>query len=210
MTLAMAVQAALMHSGRSWEDLVTRATDVVLFGSRAVGVEKGDSDWDLLCIGSGPAREPGSVDLIWIGEQATLSRAWLGCELASHVAAYGIPLLGACAWMPNVHIAPEAAQRKRVRARGRIVSMSRVWSALRPSFQAKQAVLLRRELQRAELLDGGNAVPPAAILDARWKDTTSQPARLHALTSWCSVDEASAAASICTSEVRPRRSAHSQ
>lgn len=53
---------ALASVGTSLADLRAAATEIVMFGSRAAGVARATSDWDLLCVGRGVSRAtPGST-----------------------------------------------------------------------------------------------------------------------------------------------------
>src|SRR5262245_1971938 len=57
---------ALSGQPISWSTLERRASQVILFGSRAVGVARIDSDWDLLCVGEGMSIHNEKIDLNWI------------------------------------------------------------------------------------------------------------------------------------------------
>lgn len=57
---------AVERSGMTWTSIEDRALEIVVFGSRACGVAKADSDWDVLCVGTGESVRAGLVDLIWL------------------------------------------------------------------------------------------------------------------------------------------------
>ena len=158
----------LVAHGISLADLERQASQIVLFGSRAGGVARTDSDWDLLCIGEGVSTRSRHLDLVWIPAERIVHEAWLGSELATHVAAYGRWLAGEDTWSHRAHVSAWAAEAKRRSAQRRLGELERLWPRLLPSRRAKHLRRLRREVQRFELLRGGHAVPPSRILDEAW------------------------------------------
>lgn len=192
-----ALRAVLAQAGLPWEELLRHATDVVLFGSRACGMEQDDSDWDLLCIGDGPVRPRSGIDIVWVGPRTSRSSRWLGSELAAHVVAFGRPLHGECPWMNDVTLSPQAVVRKRRRIDARMGSLDRLWESTGPAFRRKQGVLLRREIQRAGLLARDSPVPPASGLDAAWLVDAQCPDAWSALTHWMGIDQSARAQHLC-------------
>lgn len=188
---------ALARADLSWAELTHRASDVLLFGSRACGVGQEESDWDLLCVGHGPTRPRSGVDIVWVGPLTSHSQRWLGSELASHVLAFGKPLYGDCVWTRDVRLARQALHKKRRRVEARISSLERLWSCVRPGFKERHRRLLRHEFQRAWLLARGLPVPPAYHLDADWSDEQWSTDGWRALTSWMSPDESARAKALC-------------
>lgn len=158
----------LLSSGLSFDQLRREATAIALFGSRAYGCARADSDWDVLCIGSGRSRRLAGLDLVWVPPQAMADPAWLGGDLPGHVAMYGMwlhgePSLPSCALRLDA-----AAERKAARIARKLASVSRVWHLLGPAYRRRDAELLRRDVQRFDGLRKGVAVPPTALLDAAW------------------------------------------
>lgn len=160
--------AALERGGLSWDWLGTRATGIILFGSRAAGLASSTSDWDLLCIGPRGPRPSGAVDLVWLDPYLLESTRWLGSELASHVAAYGRVLRGSHPWLSSVSIAPDAVSCKVRRILGKLEGLEVAWPVLGVSQRVEQARWLRLELQRLECLERRRPVPPTAVLDQEW------------------------------------------
>jgi len=159
----------LVENGLSPDDIEERASQIVLFGSRAAGVAGPESDWDLLCIGDGESIHLSRLDLIWVSEKDLTTRKWLGSELATHIAAYGKWLLGVDSWSQKAFVSRRAKQTKRRAVLTQSQELSRLWSSLLPSRQAKQARRLRRQVQRLAYLVDGRAVPSSPLLDLAWK-----------------------------------------
>ena len=144
------------------------AAEIVVFGSYAAGLNTADSDIDVLCIGNGLRLKSHSLDLSWVSENKVSEDAWLGSELAGHIAQYGIWLRGNGHWRAIVSGGAHAIERKRKR----IISLSRtvnhLWDRLHPIFQDQYNVTIRRELQRLALLETRVRVPPTRVLDNEW------------------------------------------
>jgi hypothetical protein len=162
------LHAALDMMGLSWDWLRREATGIVLFGSRAAGLESTASDWDLLCIGPRGPKPNGIVDLVWVDPGVLDSSRWLGSELAMHVAAFGTPLTGSHPWIACVFTSVDAVSRKMRRIIHKIRGMEAAWPVLTPTQRARHARWLRLELQRLERLQSGLPVPPTALLDREW------------------------------------------
>jgi Nucleotidyltransferase domain len=191
--LPAALVTALSHAQLTWDELVACASDIVLFGSRACGLGREGSDWDLVCVGRGPVRPRSGVDIVWVGPRTVMSPRWLGSELAGHVVAFGRPLVGSCEWMGDVRLSPDALRRKQRRILTRVSGLTGLWGLVRPGFQRRHGTLLRRELQRAALLAEGRPVPPAALLDTAWAHSASTTDRGAQLTNWMSPEESATA-----------------
>jgi hypothetical protein len=148
--------------------LLKHATEIVVFGSYVAGLQAADSDIDILCVGNGPRLKSTSLDLSWVSESNISEDAWLGSELAGHIAKYGIWLRGDGRWRSHVFTGARAIERKR----RRIVSLSRtvtqLWDRLHPIFRDQYNITIRRELQRLELLQKRVQVPPTKLLDDEW------------------------------------------
>jgi hypothetical protein len=144
------------------------ATEIIVFGSCAVGLETVDSDLDVLCIGNGPRFKCRSLDLSWVSEEASREEAWLGSELAGHIAQYGVWLRGNGDWRVRTFTSTTAVERKRKRIISLSKTVTRLWDRLHPVFHSQYDVTIRRELQRLRLLEAGVRIPPTKILDNEW------------------------------------------
>jgi hypothetical protein len=158
----------LLSKGLSFDQLRREATAIALFGSRAYGCARADSDWDVLCVGSGRSRRLAGIDLVWVPPHAMTDPTWLGGDLPGHVATYGVWLHGESSLTSCALPLDAAAKRKAARIARKLVSVSRVWHLLGPAYRRRDAELVRREAQRLDGLRGGVAVPPTALLDAAW------------------------------------------
>jgi hypothetical protein len=174
------LHAALGGVGLSWDWLRREATGIVLFGSRAAGLESTTSDWDLMCIGPRGPKPNGIVDLVWVDPGVLESSRWLGSELAMHVAAFGTPLAGSHPWISSVFTSADAVSRKTRRVIHKIRGMEAAWPVLTPTQRARHARWLRLELQRLDRLQSGRPVPPTALLDREWAGSKA----MHV--EWCS------------------------
>lgn len=169
------LRGELRKGGLSWEELSSRATEIVLFGSRAQGVARPDSDWDLLCVGTAPTgRRIGSVRPIWVEPARLLSSQWLGSELAGHIAAFGVWLLGPGAWRSRVFVSDAAVHHKEQVLAARIEALSRFADRLPTERRSYHGIRVRRDLQRLLILRGGGAVPSAPLLDREWAETMTR------------------------------------
>lgn len=159
--------------GRDCASLVC-ASEIIVFGSCAVGLQTDDSDLDVLCIGNGARLKRRSLDLSWVSEEACREEAWLGSELAGHVAEYGVWLRGNGDWRVQTFTSLTAIERKR----NRIISLSgtvtRLWDRLHPVFRSQYNVTIRRELQRLRLLQASVRIPPTKMLDNEWHQKGSR------------------------------------
>jgi hypothetical protein len=162
---------ALRRQRISWSALEDHASQVILFGSRAAGIAGIDSDWDLLCVGEGTCVHNGKIDLIWIPPIELATERWLGSELASHVAAYGLWLVGEDSWSHLASISPEAVHHKRQLILCQLSELKRLWSNIIPGWRAKHLRRIRRNVQRLHFLVGKRAVPPTPMLDDLWEQS---------------------------------------
>lgn len=158
------------YDRRIFDDLMSEADEVVIFGSRAAGVHSSSSDLDLLIIT--PKRRrlvAAGLDCVLLTPEEVNDSFWLGSELASHVAAYGRWAKGAGEWRSNVQLSDRAITRKRKRVSSVLRNVAQRWSRLHPIFQLKYRTTLRRELQRLKLLEVGFPIPPTPMLDSEWQ-----------------------------------------
>lgn len=152
------------------------ASEVIVFGSMAVGISRTDSDIDVLCIGEGQYKiKRPFLDLIGVPVREANSKEWLQGELASHVAKYGTWLKGAPQWLHAVRIGPSVVAQKRRRIRRFMRFLPLAWSRLEPCFREKYSIKLRRETQRLILLEQRIPVPPTKVLDDSWTTTLARP-----------------------------------
>jgi hypothetical protein len=165
----------------SWSALECRASQVILFGSRAAGVAGVDSDWDLLCVGEGTSVHNRNIDLVWVSPMQLSTDRWLGSELASHVAVYGQWLVGEDSWSHCVSISPEAVHHKRQSILFQLSELKRLWSSIIPGWRAKHLRRLRRDVQRLHCLIEKRAVPPTRMLDDLWGKSGMPPEELEFL-----------------------------
>jgi predicted nucleotidyltransferase len=156
-------------SGLNWSDFSKRATEIVVFGSRAVGVNQEASDLDVLVVGNGARRtKRGGLDVIRVSSLDLASPNWLDSELAGHISKYGVWLKGGGQWRSQVSWRGEAENAKERRLVSLVQSVKYSWKQLHPAFQFKYGVTIRRELQRLLLLRNAVPIPPTPVLDAEW------------------------------------------
>ncbi|HZR58129.1 MAG TPA: nucleotidyltransferase domain-containing protein [Terriglobales bacterium] len=159
----------ISNSGATYEKLVGASTEVVIFGSRAIGVNRPDSDLDVLLVDTNVGRpRVAGIDFVILRLEELASSRWLGSELASHIAQYGKWIKGPGSWRHQVHISDRAAMRKEARIVGLLMCAPKWWSKLHPVFRTKYELTIRRELQRLDLLRQRVPVPPTHALDADW------------------------------------------
>ena len=141
------------------------ANAIVVFGSRAVGIESRDSDLDVLVVGGVDRLKAYGLDVIPVAADRLKTPEWLGSELASHIAAYGIWLSGSDSWRNDARVGPCAITKKQRRIGSLVTAVARYWDSLHPLFRLQHATTIRRELQRFALLNDRQPVPPTRFLD---------------------------------------------
>src|SRR5713101_294620 len=167
--LSSCIRKHFVASRLRYDELVSEACEVVIFGSRAAGVHKPSSDLDVLFITPHKRRiSAASLDCVLLFPEEVEHPFWLGSELASHVAAYGKWMKGADEGRNRVRISDRAIARKQRRVASVAENATRRWSRLHPVFHTKYVVTIRRELQRLDLLLDRVAVPPTPTLDSMW------------------------------------------
>jgi hypothetical protein len=152
--------------GLSFEDLMHSSSDIIVFGSRAAGLERRNSDLDLLVISSEKGHKRiGKLDLIFIPEMQADLPIWKHTEIFRHIAAYGISLMHD---RPLISAITDdyAALRKQRRLHRLVKSLLPHWQSLNDELKRKYITKVRRELQRYRLLREGLAVPPTVQLDS--------------------------------------------
>jgi hypothetical protein len=173
----------LEAAGVSLAELAKQARQIVVFGSRAAGVASPQSDLDVFCVGSGPRILSPRLDLVWTAPGDLESARWLGSELAGHVAAYGQWIEGRQDWKKHVFASPASVQRKEKALADRIAALNRYWKTLAPAYREHFLTLVRRDLQRLELLSSGQPVCPTPTLDSLWSEGANPRERLAELVS---------------------------
>src|SRR5580700_10587296 len=103
---------ALARCGLRLDALRRSAQAIALFGSRAAGCATSASDWDILLIGAGRSCKLHGLDLVWVEPHVLATSAWLGGDLAGHVAAHGLWLEGEPSWSLDAVDFAAAARRK--------------------------------------------------------------------------------------------------
>lgn len=152
------------------------AVEIVVFGSMSAGLERPDSDIDVLCICNTEYKHKlGTLDLIALPTATTADETWLKSELATHVAEYGRWLVGAGHWKVRTQIGSAALEEKRRRIASFMRFLPHSWSRLEEGFRAKYSTKLRRETQRFLLLERGIPVPPTRVLDQSWAEISRSP-----------------------------------
>jgi nucleotidyltransferase-like protein len=160
--------------GLPWAVLARRAQEIVLFGSRSQGVAGPDSDWDLLCVGEGSTSRVGSVHLVWVPSTEMFTRKWLGSELAGHIAAYGVWLVGTSHWQNQVFVSATALAHKQRIVKARLAALDRYQHDLAPARRAYYGLRIRRDVQRLMILRAGRPVPASPLLDRAWTTSISR------------------------------------
>ncbi len=154
--------------------------EIVIFGSMSVGLQRPDSDIDVLCVGDQNFRlKTKELDLTVMRADATDSLLWLGSELASHVVEYGTWIKGASQWSGKVELGHEAVASKHHRIVAFLRALANSWFTLEECFRVKYSIKLRRETQRLLLMERGEPVPPTVILDRFWDSISIPPYAVH-------------------------------
>ncbi|WNM58754.1 nucleotidyltransferase domain-containing protein [Candidatus Nitrospira allomarina] len=159
---------ALEKADFSWADLSEVSEEIILYGSRAAGVERESSDWDFLCVGSGKNCRKKKIEIKWVSHEYVLSEKWLGSELAGHIAKYGIWLKGNGTWVSMVFVSADALKRKEIAICGYLAGMKIAWYFWGDDYKNVKVRKLRRHIQRFDCLFNNRAVPPNFTLDQEW------------------------------------------
>jgi predicted nucleotidyltransferase len=165
----------LAEVDRRHAPLLAQAAEIVVFGSRALGVNRNTSDLDVLCITENDRKiKTRDLDCLCISRNRLESSEWLGSELASHVARYGVWLRGDGLWRQVAELNSSGLQRKQCRVASLIKNVHRGWPNLHILLRRKYRITVRRELQRLRLLQNQVAIPPTPVLDLQWtnRETT--------------------------------------
>lgn len=139
------------------------SAQAIIFGSYAFGCENSRSDIDILFVGGERRRLDKWLDFIWLRPEQVRSKNWLGSELATHLAKYGIWLKGEDNWKYDVFFSQAAITRKKEKIFSRLIHIlikkERLSSASKRELLIKvlinchRLILLRRQIH----------IPPTAI-----------------------------------------------
>ena len=165
------LSAQLGNYGLSLGLLSARAEAVILFGSQAADVARGDSDWDILVVGPGRSRLRRGLDLVYVDPKTFQTAGWRSSELASHIGRWGRTLSGAPGWLSSLEDAKPgdaALAVKRRQLRAQLGACERFWSSLGSWAQLTRQRRIRRDLQRHARILKSLPVPPSALLDSEW------------------------------------------
>jgi predicted nucleotidyltransferase len=142
------------------------SVEIVVFGSVAAGLERQDSDIDVLCVGGCEGRlKTDRLDLLAISESKFQERHWQQSELAGHIYVYGIWLQGDSHASHFMGFSQECIEAKRRRVAAFMRRLPEAWEELGPDFRIKYLIKVRREAQRLIRIESHIAVPPTRVLD---------------------------------------------
>lgn len=142
--------------------------NLAVFGSRAVGLERFDSDWDIFCVGATLRPRASDLDFVLRSTDEAEATRWLASELAHHIAVFGVWLTDVPSWLSAVRHSEAAVTAKAEAIADTVHCLRGRWGRLLPTQRAKYLQRLRRDLQRLHVLSTGAAVPPTALLDRSW------------------------------------------
>jgi predicted nucleotidyltransferase len=169
--LSQIVFGRVSAAGRTPKSYFDEASEVIVFGSMAVGLDRPNSDVDVMCIGGRQSKlKTHSLDLIVFSEETAKSQVWLQSELALHISHYGVWIKGKPDWIDYVRVGKCAIEEKRRRVEAFMRHLPDSWSRLDEGFRVKYAIKVRREAQRLLLISRGVPVPPTRMLDTCWHD----------------------------------------
>src|SRR5260370_35382984 len=168
-SLGEMLQHRLASCGPQALHYLDHASEIIVFGSVSAGLERPDSDMDVLCIGGREYKlKSGLLDLMVVPLEWTRNQSWLQSELATHVCKYGTWIKGTPLWTDDVRIGLSAVDEKHQRVSAFMRSLQNSWFKLEECFRVKYSVKLRRETQRLMLLERNVPIPPTRILDYAW------------------------------------------
>lgn len=151
------------------------ATDKVIFGSFALGLNSSSSDLDVFGIGESRTHyKTQNIEIMLLPEHDAFSSLWLESELACHIAAFGVALGRTPDWFLLARTGEGAILRKSRRIEAYLSALERHWSQLGSSVKSRYQKKLRRELQRLSLLKAGKPIPPTPLLDAEFSKSCWQ------------------------------------
>lgn len=149
-------------------ELEENAAEMVVFGSRACGVQKSNSDWDVFIVGEKQKMLVRKLQLVWRTLESVHMKEWLGSELANHIAAYGVWLTPQLGWQKDVYFSSKAIDRKVAKILSSIDKIKNYRSDISDLYFQDRLIRLRRDIQRLVCLRTSTATPPSVILDEDW------------------------------------------
>lgn len=179
----MHLAEALAVVGIDLERLKTQCSEIVLFGSRGVGAPDA-KDFDVMLVTDvdlnlhvTPERIRPTigglnyrfdlVDIVVVTTVQTEDPAWLGWELAGHVARYGLWVHGERgAWTTKTFVAPRWLTFRNSQVSSQWQAYRKVHHMLSSDLRTRQRTKLRRAIRRLRYLRAGQAIPPRTILDS--------------------------------------------
>ena len=167
------LRVSISDSGEHLNSLVLASSQVVIFGSRSVGLQTATSDFDVFCVGSVEYKFKNRMLDVLVSTEAKIeSDEWRQSELANHIACYGIWIRGTPNWVDNIRVGHDAVLRKQRRIKAFLRYLPETWERLADCYKAKYSIKLRREAQRLLLLELGVPIPPTVLLDTLWNTRT--------------------------------------
>jgi predicted nucleotidyltransferase len=166
LSLRNQVSGLLDSEGLSLDEFTRSSLDVIVFGSRASGLQRHWSDLDILIVGAVRIHKRiGNLDLIFVPEYELNTSLRRRSELFRHIEEYGVSLMHDRMLVTSVRDG-YAAARKLARLRALIDRALTSWAVFPEPMKLKYLIKFRREAQRYRLLERGSAVPPTAQLDS--------------------------------------------
>ena len=178
-----ALQRALLKLGPQDKEYllnsISQSDEAIIFGSFAYGCETSESDLDVLLIGSGRRRKSKHLDLLWLPCSNLNLKTWLGSELASHIATYGLWLKGNGSWKSKAEITKTTINKKKLKI---LYALSHLYIkrpdlSINSRLQILSKILL--DIFRLSYLVKKIAVPPTLVV--RNKIASYDPQNLDSL-----------------------------
>jgi hypothetical protein len=139
---------------------------IYVFGSLAAGVECASSDVDLLVLSEMNThwRENG-LDVVTITPTRLRDPRWLGGELATHIATYGVLIKGPHGALSNSTPNAAAVFSKEKRIKSYLNALRPKWRNFDRLMKEKYVLKVKQELLRLGFLKSRISVPPTALLE---------------------------------------------
>lgn len=171
--MPQSLNAALQTLGLTLSELLVRPglVALVLVGSRAAGLARPDSDWDVLALVDRNTFGPTPSE--WHGEVCQLMACdpsfpyWLATDLAGHALCYGLWLLGGPTWTRRDLNHEAAAQRALRQFNEATEQLAKRWDRFIPAYRSKYARRAAQQLERLRHHHNREPIPPTALLAPR-------------------------------------------
>ena len=148
----------------AFHDVAKTSSEIVIFGSYAVGCESMDSDIDVLFVGEGKRIKTRKLDFIWINPKKLQQRSWLGSELANHIANYGVWAKGSGQWRGNVFVSEASVLKKKESIYVRLIHLYLKRNSLSHNSLKRLFIKVLLDFYRLTLLMGKKAIPPTKVV----------------------------------------------